>query len=107
MGSNLDFVNYVMEQLGNSKQITYKKMFGEYAVYFEGKVVALICNNQLFVKVTNAGKEFVDSLKQAPPYPGAKPHFLVEEKLEDRNWLAQFITVTNNDLPEPKAKKIR
>lgn len=104
MASNLDFVNYVMEQLGYSKQITFKKMFGEYAVYCEGKVVALICDNQLFVKVTHAGIELAKALKQAPPYPGAKPHFLVEEKLEDRNWLTQLITKTCNELPEPKAK---
>lgn len=107
MASNLDFVNYVMEQLGNAKHITYKKMFGEYAVYCEGKVVALICDNQLFVKITHAGQAFVGSLTQAPPYPGAKPHFLIEDKLEDRNWLSQLITLTGNELPEPKAKKIR
>lgn len=107
MTSNLDFVEYVIEQLGDYKPITYKKMFGEYAVYCDAKVVALICDNQLFVKITKSGTEFVGSIKQAPPYKGAKDHFLIEEKLEDRNWLAQLITVTNNDLPEPKAKKIR
>jgi TfoX/Sxy family transcriptional regulator of competence genes len=105
MASNLDFVDYVMEQLGNAKHITYKKMFGEYAIYCDGKVVALICDNQLFVKITEAGKEFDSSLTQAPPYPGAKPHFLIEDKLEDKNWLSQLITITCYDLPEPKVKK--
>lgn len=107
MGSKLDFVDYVMEQLGNSRHITYKKMFDEYAVYCDGKVVALICDNQLFVKVTNAGQAFVGSLTQAPPYPGAQLHFLIEDKLEDRPWLTELITLTSNALPEPKAKKIR
>jgi TfoX/Sxy family transcriptional regulator of competence genes len=104
MASNLDFVDYVMEQLGNANHITYKKMFGEYAVYCDGKVVALICDNQLFVKITDAGKEFVGSLTQAPPYPGAKPHFLIEDKLEDRAWLTELITLTCHELPEPKVK---
>jgi TfoX/Sxy family transcriptional regulator of competence genes len=107
MGSKLDFVDYVKEQLGNSRHITYKKMFGDYAVYCDGKVVALICDNQLFVKVTHAGQAFVGSLTQASPYPGAKPHFLIEDKLEDRPWLTELITLTSNALPEPKAKKIR
>jgi TfoX/Sxy family transcriptional regulator of competence genes len=107
MASNPDFVDYVIEQLDFSTQITYKKMFGEYALYYDDKVVALICDNQLFVKITNAGKEFAGLCKQAAPYPGAKPHFLVEEKLEDRQWLTQLITKTFNELPAPKAKKIK
>lgn len=79
-------------------------MFGEYAIYYHGKVVALICDNQLFVKITESGKKFVGSIKLAPPYPGAKPHFLIDEQLEDRNWLTQLIALTARELPEPKAK---
>jgi len=59
MASNLNFVEFVLEQLENSKSISYRKMFGEYAIYYHGKVVALVCDNQLFVKITESGKEFV------------------------------------------------
>jgi TfoX/Sxy family transcriptional regulator of competence genes len=107
MASNLDFVEYVVDQLGGTKPITYKKMFGEYAVYCDGKVVALICDNKLFLKITQSGCDFVGPIKQAPPYPGAKPHFLIEEQLENRDWLSQLIVITTHELPEPKPKKIK
>jgi len=107
MASNLDFVEYVIEQLGDNKPITYRKMFGEYAVYCDAKVVALICDNQLFVKITKSGSEFVGSIKQAPPYTGAKPHFLIEEQLENKHWLSQLIAITTHELPEPKPKKVK
>ena len=96
MASNLDFVEYVVDQLGGTKPITYKKMFGEYAVYCDGKIV---------LRITKSGCDFVGPIKQAPPYPGAKPHFLTEEQLENRHWLSQLIAITTNELPDPKPKK--
>ncbi|MDG6219275.1 MAG: TfoX/Sxy family protein, partial [Candidatus Thermoplasmatota archaeon] len=58
MSSNQDFVEYIVEQMENEGAITYKKMFGEYAIYYDSKIVALICDNQLFVKKTQGGKAF-------------------------------------------------
>lgn len=56
MASDLDFVPFVVDQIENAGVITYRKMFGEYAVYCEGKIVVLICDNQVFVKPTQGGK---------------------------------------------------
>jgi DNA transformation protein and related proteins len=105
MASDLEFVEYVCDQLGGADRITFRKMFGEYAVYCEGKVVALICDNQLFVKPTLAGRSAIGGVVEAPPYPGAKPHFLIEERLDDREWLANLIRATHAELPPPKPKK--
>jgi TfoX/Sxy family transcriptional regulator of competence genes len=55
MGSNIEFVEFVVDQIANAGEITYKKMFGEYALYCDGKIMALICDNQLFIKPTKAG----------------------------------------------------
>lgn len=105
MASDLDFVEFVVDQIDNAGAITFRKMFGEYAIYCKGKVVALICDNQLFIKPTEAGQSFIGNVVEAPPYPGAKMSFLIEEQLEDRDWFSQLIRLTEKALPEPKPRK--
>ena len=101
----LSFVEYVVDQMENAGLITFRKMFGEYAVYCNGKVVALICDNQLFVKPTEAGRAFIGDVTETPPYPGAKLSFLIEDQIEDREWMSELIRITEKALPEPKPKK--
>jgi TfoX/Sxy family transcriptional regulator of competence genes len=105
MASDLKFAEYVRDQAGGAGRITFRKMFGEYALYCDEKVVAFICDNQLFIKPTVAGREFIGNVTEAPPYPGAKMYFLVEDQLDDRDWLANLIRLTSLDLPTPKPKK--
>ena len=84
-------------------------MFGEYALYCDEKVVALICDDQLFVKITPAGKELVgDRYAEGTAYPGAKPSMLVSaDDLEDHERLCDVICVTTAGLPPPKPKKAK
>ena len=105
MASDLDFVEFVVDQIEHAGAITYRKMFGEYAIYCEGKIVALICDNQLFIKPTGAGRSFIGNVVEAPPYPGAKMSFLIEGQIEDRDWISQLIRLTERELPEPKPRK--
>jgi TfoX/Sxy family transcriptional regulator of competence genes len=105
MSSDKDFIDFIVDQIENAGLITYKKMFGEYAIYSNGKVVALVCDNQLFVKPTSGGKLFIGNVEEAPPYPGAKLSFLIKDKFEDREWISELIKITANELPEPKPKK--
>ena len=105
MSSNQDFVDFVIGQLQSAGDITFKKMFGEYALYSGYKVFALICDNKLFIKPTTAGKNYIQDVVEAPPYPGAKPSFLVEERIEDHEWLSTLVKLTVSELPEPKLKK--
>ena len=105
MASDKNFVEFVADQIENAGVIVYKKMFGEYALYANGKVVGLICDNQVFVKQTEAGRLFIGEVKEAPPYPGAKMSFLIEDRIEDRKWFSELIRITENELPAPKTKK--
>ena len=107
MASDLGFVEFVVSQMENAGEITFRKMFGEYALYCDGKVVALICDDQLFVKPTDAGRAFIHDVAEAAPYPGAKPYFLVEDKIEDRQWISHLIRLTAKELPAPKPRKKR
>lgn len=80
-------------------------MFGEYALYSNGKVVALICDNQLFIKPTVAGRSYIGDVVEAPPYPGAKHSFLIQDEIDDGEWLSQLIRLTEAELPTPKPRK--
>ena len=105
MASDQNFVDFVIEQISNAGAITTKKMFGEYGIYADEKIFGLICDNKLFIKPTIAGREFIGDVVEAPPYEGAKPSFLIEEKIEDGDWLSELVRVSLKDLPEPKPKK--
>ncbi|HZX30292.1 MAG TPA: TfoX/Sxy family protein [Rhodocyclaceae bacterium] len=104
MASDQDFVEYIRDQISGAGSITFRKMFGEYAVYANGKVVALVCDNQLFLKPTVGGRAFIGKPTEAPPYPGAKPHFLIGDELEDREWVSSLFRITEMELPLPKPK---
>jgi TfoX/Sxy family transcriptional regulator of competence genes len=105
MATDKSFIDFITDQLQNDGHITTKKMFGEYAVYHDTKVVALVCDNRLFVKPTEGGRKFIGNVVEAPPYPGAKNSFLIEEKIEDREWLNELIRITALEVPEPRPKK--
>jgi TfoX/Sxy family transcriptional regulator of competence genes len=104
MSSDKSFVEFLVDQMGNAGLISQKKMFGEYATYCDGKVVALVCDNQLFVKPTHAGRDYIGNPIEAAPYVGAKPHFLIEDAFEDREWISGLIRTTVEELPVPRLK---
>ena len=105
MASDLSFVEYVVDQLEEDCVATYKKMFGEFGLYSDGKLFGLICDDRLFVKPTESGRAFIEDLVEAPPYPGAKPSFLIEEQIENGEWLSELVRITARELPAPKPKK--
>ena len=105
MASDRQFVDFVMDQISFPGLLESKKMFGEYGLYGDEKIFAVICDNKLFIKPTQEGREFIGEVVEAAPYPGASPRFLVEEKLEDREWLSQLVQITVEALPAPKKKK--
>lgn len=104
MATRPDFAEYVAEQCGGAGAITCKKMFGEYGLYCNGKIFALVCDDRLFVKITNEVRAKYPELPEKPPYDGAKNYFLVEN-VDDREFLTGLVTATYNALPEPKPKK--
>ena len=105
MASTQEFVDFVVEQMGTAGSITAKKMFGEYGLYCGEKFFGMVCDNKLFIKPTEAGRAFIKEVVEAPAYPGAKPSFLIEEQLEDREWLGELVRITAAELPKPKKKK--
>ena len=107
MASDQSFVEYVVDQLHADLGASQRKMFGEYGLYSNGKFFGGICDNRLFIKPTEAGRVFIQDPVEAPAYPGAKPSFLIEDKIEDADWLSDLVRITVAELPAPKAKKAK
>ena len=104
MASRVDTVQYICDQAGLGRRLTFRKIFGEYALYVDGKVVALICDDQLFLKATAEGRAYLGVVVEAPPYPGAKNHFQICAEIDDPERLRAALTITARVLPEAKPK---
>jgi TfoX/Sxy family transcriptional regulator of competence genes len=106
MASQQKTVDFILEQIAAAGHVRAKKMFGEYGIYCDEKMVAMVCDDQLFVKPTAGGRAVVgDACEEASPYPGAKPCLLISgEKWDDHEWMARLMAVSAAQLPLPKPK---
>ncbi len=99
-------VDYLLEQARDAGLVSAKPMFGEYGVYVDGKMIGSVCDDQLYVKPTASGRAHAEPTPDAPPYPGAKPHLLIEaDRWDDAEWLGELLRVTAAELPTPKPRK--
>jgi TfoX/Sxy family transcriptional regulator of competence genes len=105
MSSNMDTVQFICDQAGLGAQLSYRKMFGEYALYIDGKVVALVCDDQLFLKPTAEARAYLGTVVEAPPYKGAKDFYLLSSVLDDPERLGAVLSLTATVLPAPKPKR--
>ncbi len=107
MATKVSTIEYIEDQLAEVPEVRSRKMFGEYALYVGDKVVALVCDDTLYVKITEPGRAYVgDRYEEGTAYPGAKPSMLVDADLiEDREWLTDLIRITAEALPMLKSKK--
>lgn len=104
MASSTDFVQYITDQCSGAGEITTKKMFGDYGVYCNGKIIGLICDDCFYLKPTDAGRALLRTVDMRPPYEGAKDYFYIAD-VDDHDYLATLISETYKVLPEPKPKK--
>lgn len=96
----------LIEHAPGGGTVSIKPMFGEYGVYVDGKMIGLICDDLLYVKPTASGRLHAEPVSEAPPYPGAKPHLLIEaDRWDDAEWLGELLRVTAAELPIPKPRK--
>jgi TfoX/Sxy family transcriptional regulator of competence genes len=105
MATDKVFIEQLVEKM-LPLDVVAKPMFGEYGLYFKGKNFALVCDNSLFIKVTEPGAQLAGKVTRASPYPGAKPAFRISRaKVGDHAWLLKLIEETSDALPLPKARK--
>lgn len=104
MASNPDFVQFVADQCAGAGEITFRKMFGDYGIYCNGKIFGLICDDRFYVKPTAAGRALLREVELRPPYDGARDYFYISD-VEDHDYLSRLVRETCKELPEPKPKK--
>ncbi len=109
MSSDTRTIAFIVDQAGGEASgLTARAMFGEYGLYLEGRLVALVCDDQLFVKPTIGGRAYASEAGEAPPYPGAKPCLVIDaERWDDGEWLGELFRRTAVELPVPKPKSKR
>lgn len=105
MATKQSTIEFLLDQLP-SLSLRTQRMFGEYALYLDQKVVGFVCDDQLFLKPTETGRAHIGEVEEGFPYPGAKPYFLISgDAWEDSEWLTELFRVTADELPLPKPKK--
>ena len=105
MATDSDFIEYIHEQAGFGARLTHKKMFGEYALYLDGIVVAFVCDDTLFIKPTPGANAILPDAERGPAYPGSKDYIIGSEALDDPDLCARALRAVAADAPPPKPKK--
>ncbi|MDT8436662.1 MAG: TfoX/Sxy family protein [Gemmatimonadota bacterium] len=98
MASTQEFVDFVLDQIDPDCAVTARRMFGEFGLYSAGTFFGVICDDRLFVKPTDPGRAYIGDVVEAPPYPGAKDWLLVDEGVEDPDWLSELVRITAREL---------
>ena len=106
MASNSDFVQFIVDQCSGAGEIAVKKMMGDYCIYCNGVLFGLICDNNLYIKMTEAGEAVLDEVVLRPPYPSARDHFYITN-VDDRDYLEDIIRATLPELISSKSKAKR
>ena len=84
MATDASFIEYVAEQADCGPALSWKRMFGEYALYLDGKVIAFVCDNMVYMKPTEAARTELGTVTEAPAYPGSKMYYRLGDELDDR-----------------------
>lgn len=107
MATNQEFIEFVCEQINDTWDIRYKKMFGEYMVYINNKPILLVCDNVVYVKMLEQIKDLMQDTKKGHPYNGAKEHYILD--IDDREFSKEVINILEpiTPLPKPRKKKIK
>ena len=106
MSVQKEFLCFVLEQLSDLEDLSYRSMMGEYVLYYRGKIAAYLCDDRLLVKPVDAAKALLPDAPAEAPYEGAKEMLLVEN-LENRECLVLLFQEMYPELPLPKAKTKR
>ena len=97
MACSADFVQFIVDQCSGAGEIAVKKMMGDYCIYCDGVMFGLICDNNLYIKMTDAGKAVLDEIVLRQPYPGARNHLHITN-VDDRDYLEDIIRATVPEL---------
>ena len=105
MGTSIDYIEYVCEQINGTGMIRYKKMFGEYMVYINDKPILLVCDDTVFVKMRDEIRDDMELSETGYPYDGAKEHYILD--IDNREFSQRIVQMLEpiTEIPKPRKKK--
>ena len=104
MASDKEYLDFILEQLSELDEITYKAMMGEYIIYYRGKIVGGVYDDRFLVKPVKAAKSMMPEAEPELPYEGAREMLLVND-VENKEFLRELLKAMYDELPAPKKKK--
>lgn len=108
MATSQSTMDFLLDVLSDSQQVSARKMFGEYCLYYAGRPVGLVCGEQLFLKPTDAGRRLMKFPDEGAPFPGARMHLRISpDDWDDRGWMNALVRATFDSLPPPKPRAAR
>ncbi len=107
MTTDASTIEYLVEQAMLGPRLSTKRMFGEYALYVDLKVVGFVCDNLVYLKPSELARPHMVVIDEQPPYPGAKMYWRLGEEIDDRDRLRRLLDATAKFLPPPKPKGVK
>ena len=104
MASSKEYLDFILEQLSELEDVSYRAMMGEYIIYYGGKIVGGIYDDRFLVKPTKSAKAMMPNADLELPYEGAKEMLLVDN-VENKDFLKELLEAMYDELPAPKKKK--
>lgn len=104
MASSKEYLDFILEQLSDLKEVSYRGMMGEYIIYYRGRIVGGIYDDRFLVKPTSSALAMMPDADMEPPYEGAKKMLLVDN-VDDREFLRELLEAMLSELPAPNKKK--
>lgn len=104
MASSKEYLDFILEQLSELDDVTYRAMMGEYIIYYRGKIVGGIYDDRFLVKPTKSAVEMMPNADIELPYDGAKEMLLVDD-VDNKDFLRELLESMYEELPAPKKKK--
>lgn len=104
MASSKEYLDYIMEQLSELQSVSYRKMMGEYIIYYRGKIPGGIYDDRFLIKPVDSAKALMPNARLEIPYDGGKSMLLVDN-VDNKAFLKELFEAIYEELPAPKARK--
>ena len=104
MSSSKEYLDFILEQLSDLEDISYRAMMGEYIIYYRGKIIGGIYDDRFLLKPVKVAMSMMPEADMEFPYEGAKEMLLVDD-VDDREFLKELLEAMYEELPAPKKKR--
>ena len=107
MATNKDYLDFLLEQLSSLEGITYRRMMGEYLIYYRGKVAAYVCDSRFLIKPVPSAVKMLPHAEYDSINPGGRKKLLRVDNVDDRDFLTTLLDAIYEEQPFPKSKSVK